>query len=89
MSQKIVLIVVSAIGLAFLIFMICIFRNGFDFTDEAVFYTIMERPWDYPSSHLISAFIFSPVYLMLEGDIPKLRIGVFLIFFSLPSISSD
>ncbi|MDR1655982.1 MAG: hypothetical protein LBT47_00285 [Deltaproteobacteria bacterium] len=82
-TQKIILSATTLIGVVFLGFMFKFFHHGFEFTDEGVILSVMERPREYPTFHLLTGFLFNPLYRLLDGDIALLRSFNFLIFFLL------
>jgi hypothetical protein len=51
------------------------FRRGYDFTDEGSYLLIMARPREYPTYHLLTGFLFHPLYQLLDGAVAPLRIA--------------
>ncbi|MDR2406348.1 MAG: hypothetical protein LBE27_08280 [Deltaproteobacteria bacterium] len=76
---KFISILYSVISVIFLCALVKYFNYGFDFTDEAFYLFMMERPTEYPSFHILSGFIYHPLYLLTSGNIFYLRVINFLL----------
>lgn len=63
--------------------------RGFDFTDEGFYLTWISNPFIYKWSLTQFGFIYHPLYLLLQGDIPMLRQANVLITFVLAWILTD
>jgi hypothetical protein len=58
-------------------------RSGFDFTDESFYLNWIANPWRYPASLSQFGFVYHPLYLLVGGDVVRLRQANVLILFGL------
>jgi hypothetical protein len=68
----------SIIAFGYLAALLKYFNYGFDFTDEAVYLLLMERPEEYTTFHILSGFIYQPLYNLTNGNVFHLRVINFL-----------
>ncbi|MDR2406341.1 MAG: hypothetical protein LBE27_08240 [Deltaproteobacteria bacterium] len=79
-SLKVTLFIFFTIGMLFLVYFISMLRYGFDFTDEGFQVMMMQYPREDPSLHILTGFLYHPLYTILNGNIFLLRAINFIIF---------
>jgi hypothetical protein len=79
-QDKYTLMILSAIGIIFLVYFTSMLRYGFDFTDEGWHVMMMAHPKEDPSLHILTGFVYHPLYNLLNGNLFLLRAINFTIF---------
>jgi ABC-type multidrug transport system permease subunit len=61
-SSKIISIIFALIGCLLLFSLIKYFNCGFEFSDEAFYLFMMQRPQEYTNFHILAGFIYPPCF---------------------------
>ncbi|MDR2353621.1 MAG: hypothetical protein LBF22_10805, partial [Deltaproteobacteria bacterium] len=65
---KVILTITFVMSLIYLVYLLQMFFKGFDFTDEAVYLFVMQRPSEYTSLFTLAGFIYHPLFLICGGN---------------------
>jgi hypothetical protein len=78
--QKYTILIFSLAALGYLLYFFSMLRYGFDFSDEGYHILTIQRPREDPALHVLTGFLYHPLYLLLNGNIYLLRAINYAIF---------